>query len=95
MIEQLREHLQARPFQPFGMELSTGRTLNVYDPAEVAVTLEGHGAVAIAHNGAFVVVNPRQIVSIGPPHKTTPWPEDTRKRMGLEPAPEPPPPDDS
>jgi hypothetical protein len=43
MIEQIR-HLQAQPpFEPFAIELSKGRVIQIYDPWCVASAAEGAG----------------------------------------------------
>jgi hypothetical protein len=65
MIEQIRHLQDQRSFEPFAIELSSGRVIQIYDSRSIATSEHGHGTVGILHGeGAFEVIPVPQIASI-------------------------------
>ena len=70
MIEQIRHLQAAKPFEPFALELSSGRVVQIYDPHHVATTevygqRRGNPMVGILHHdGYFELIAASQIASI-------------------------------
>ena len=57
MIDQIKKLKYAQPFEPFGIELSSGSMLVISTPDHVAVAEAGSGRVAVLHHdGTFDVV---------------------------------------
>ncbi|MBV8176074.1 MAG: hypothetical protein JO151_16135 [Verrucomicrobia bacterium] len=73
MIEQIRHLQAAKPFEPFALELSSGRIVQIYEPFSVA-TRDSYGRspaassgalIGVLHaSGAFEVLATSQIVSL-------------------------------
>jgi hypothetical protein len=63
MIDQIRQ-LQKQS-EPFAIELTSGRVIQIYEPHSVATDENGHGTVGVLHgNGAFEIIPVAQIVSV-------------------------------
>ena len=72
MLEELRKWIRAVPFQPFQIELSSGRTLKVPHPDHILVTSGGIVGVE-ADAGLLDVVAALHITSIrSQPSQTSP-----------------------
>ncbi|HEY7426463.1 MAG TPA: hypothetical protein VH682_19675 [Gemmataceae bacterium] len=65
-IEQLRQMHQARPFQPFDIHLTDGRTLSVEHPELLAQSASGR-TIAVSHpDGVLEIVDLLLVVSLKP-----------------------------
>jgi hypothetical protein len=87
---QIQELLRAQTFEPFCISLADGRDLEVGDRWQVAFAPSSNyhrdGLIAVAHAGHFVVVNPEQVVSVGPPKPIDPERiRRARELIGLDP----------
>jgi hypothetical protein len=56
-IEQLRAMHQARPFQPFDIQLADGRAVPISNPELLAVIPPGRTAIAVHPDGNFEVID--------------------------------------
>jgi len=65
-IEQLRQMHQARPFQPFDIHLTDGRTLSMEHPELLAQSATGR-TIAVSHpDGVLEIVDLLLVVSLKP-----------------------------
>jgi hypothetical protein len=65
-IEQLRQSHLARPFQPFDIHLTDGRTLSVEHPEFLAQSATGR-TIAVSHaNGILEIVDLLSVVRLEP-----------------------------
>jgi hypothetical protein len=68
MIEQIRRLQMATPFEPFAIELTSGRVIQIYVPWNIA-TEEGaggacEGLIGILHDDGFELINAAKIVAV-------------------------------
>jgi hypothetical protein len=74
MIETIKSFKYAHPFEPFDIELSSGRVVNVATPDHIAFTESPQGRVAILNNdGTSLIVSVLHVVDVGhlPPTKSS------------------------
>jgi hypothetical protein len=89
ITNQIRWLLLARPFVPFSIALSDGRELNVESTFSLALAGKDEAVAVACPDGCFIIVNPQQIVSVGP--RREPKPPDPaairkmRQFIGLDP----------
>jgi hypothetical protein len=66
MIQTIRDFRYAQRFEPFDIELSSGRILHVETPDHVAYTGAGSGRIAVLNdNGTSLIVSALHIVNVG------------------------------
>ena len=66
MIDQIRRFKYAQPFEPFDIELSSGRVVRVGTPDHVAFSEMGAGRVSILNDDdTFSVISGLHIVNVG------------------------------
>jgi hypothetical protein len=89
-IAQIRHLQKQQPSQPFALELSSGRIIQIYDPAEVATNENKHGSIGVLHgDGVFEVFPADHVVSVSVgmhPVEEERWKkrrEEVQKRFGL------------
>jgi hypothetical protein len=72
MIRQIKELKYAQPFEPFFIELSSGRILNVPTPGHIIVTEGGTGRVVVLNDdGTFSAPSGLHIARVGISPATT------------------------
>jgi hypothetical protein len=94
MIDQIR-HLQSRvPFEPFALELSSGRIIQIEDRHRVATAADPNGGAVIGvlyGGGRFEVIDAGQLLSVSSgihpkvKEELSKRMEDIRKRSGPRP----------
>src|SRR5687768_10416759 len=62
----LREHLLARPFEPFVIQMNDGRRFEVPHPEFAAINRQGTQFMVFRDNGAAVILSALLIASIEP-----------------------------
>jgi hypothetical protein len=66
MINQVKEFKYAQPFEPFFIELSSGRILDVPTPDHLILTERGAGRVVVLNDdGTFSTVSGLHITRVG------------------------------
>ena len=66
MIRQIKELKYAQPFEPFFIELSSGRILDVATPDHIILTEGGAGRVIVLNDdGTFSAPSGLHIASVG------------------------------
>jgi hypothetical protein len=66
MLRQIKELKYAQPFEPFFIELSSGRILQVPTPDHIVVTELGPGRVFVLHDdGTFSAPSALHIARVG------------------------------
>ena len=73
MIDTITSFKYARPFEPFDVELSSGRVLRVETPDHIAFAEQPQGRVAILNDdGTSLIVSILHVVNVGhlPPTKS-------------------------
>ena len=66
MIQTIKDFKYTQPFEPFDIELSSGRVLHVETPDHVAFTEFPQGRVAVLNdNGTSLIVSILHVVNVG------------------------------
>jgi hypothetical protein len=66
MIQTIKDFKYAQPFEPFDIELSSGRVLHVETPDHVAFAEIPQGRVAVLNdNGTSLIVSILHVVNVG------------------------------
>jgi hypothetical protein len=68
----LRQHILARPFEPFVIQMNDGRRFEVPHPEFAAINRQGTDFAAFTDNGATVILSTLLVASIEPLRPATP-----------------------
>ena len=80
MLQTIKDFKYAQPFEPFDLELSSGRVLHVETPDHIAFTGAGGGRVAVLNDdGTSLIVSLLHVTNVGhfppPPSKPQEQPQ--------------------
>ena len=66
MLQTIKDFKYAQPFEPFDIELSSGRVLHVETPDHIAFTGAGGGRIAVLNDdGTSLIVSLLHVANVG------------------------------